>query len=314
MKRTVLVGIVGCGRMGRERAAQLQSLGIPVTAFVDNCLEKALELAARVPSSVAATSLSDERIRRLDAIFVCTPPADRRAPVLAAMRWRSALFLEKPIAATLVEAAWLRDTIVRGSLLNAVGYMNRYRPGAVRARELARTSGVLGIACRWAGRRYDVPWWGDEALSGGPINEQATHLIDLCRYIGGEVVDMQTRVSNGGESAGAVFSFRSGALGTLLYTCRAPEKDIGFHLFTLRGSLHLDGWDFSLTRDVCDIAGASAVENPFEAETRAFIEAIESGENTGILSDVNDAYETQLLVARFNQAEIEKHEVEAAIR
>jgi myo-inositol 2-dehydrogenase/D-chiro-inositol 1-dehydrogenase len=314
MKQTISAAIVGCGRMGRERAAQLRSLGVPVTAFVDEILESAHALAADVPGSVAASSIDDERIGRLDAIFVCTPPADRRAPVLLAVQRRSALFLEKPIAATLVEAEWIRDTVVRGSLLNAVGYMNRYRRGVVRARALAQTSGVLGIACRWAGRRYGVAWWSDEALSGGPINEQATHLVDLCRHVGGEIVDVQARVVNGGQSAGVVFTFQSGALGTLFYTCQAPEKDIGFQLFTPLGALHLDGWDFSLSRDVCEIAGASAADDPFEVETRTFIEAIESRDSSQILSDVTDAFETQRVVAHLNRSAIETHAAEAALR
>jgi predicted dehydrogenase len=134
------------------------------------------------------------------------------------------------------------------------------------------------------------------------VNEQATHLVDLCRYLAGEITDVQARISVDGETAAALFTFHSGALGTLLYTCGAPEKGIGLRLFTNQGALHLDGWDFHLTPDVGELVTAGRNEDPFTAEVVAFINAIESGDRSKIRCDLADAYETQRVMERLQKS------------
>lgn len=296
MTRNIAVAIVGCGRMGRERVRHLRRLGVNVTLLVDETIEHAAVLAADVPGAAIARSIDAVSGRGLDAVFVCTPPGARRGPVLAAAREGLALFLEKPIATTLEDATWMRDTAASTGILTAVGYMNRYRPGVLRARELATSTEVLGVSCHWTGGPYGVPWWPQERLSGGPVNEQATHLVDLCRYVGGEIAEVQATVASSGETAAALFTFQSGALGTLFYTCGAPEKGIGLRLFTRQGALHLDGWDFRLTRDVADVVAPVNDADPFASEVDAFVHAILSGDWSGVRCDLADAYETQRVV------------------
>jgi len=287
------VAIIGCGRMGRERAVQLRRLGVTIALLVDESLERARLLAADIPGAGVAASLDDPGMRGLDALFVCTPPGSRRASVAAAAKNGLALFVEKPIATTPEDAAWMRDTTASAGIMTAVGYMNRYRRGVSQARRLAAGSHVLGIHGHWTCKPYSVPWWRDVDQSGGPVNEQATHLVDLCRYVGGEIDQCQSSVSNDGETAGALFRFRSGALGTLLYSCGAPQKDIGLSIFTRDGAMHLDGWDFRLADDAGGGAEPADADDPFAAETRAFIDALQSGDRSMIRSTMADAYETQ---------------------
>lgn len=290
------VAIIGCGRMGRERAVQLRRLGATIALLVDESLEHARLLAADIPGARVATSLDDAGTRGLDALFVCTPPGSRRASVAAAAKNGLALFVEKPIATTLEDAAWMRDTTASAGIVTAVGYMNRYRRGVFQARRLAASSQVLGINCHWTCKPYSVPWWRQADQSGGPVNEQATHLVDLCRYVGGEIGHSQSYVSDNEETAGALFHFRSGALGTLLYSCGAPEKDIGLSVFTRDGAMHLDGWEFRLTDNTGSTAEQSSADDPFAAETRTFISALHSGDRSIIRSTMADAYETQRVV------------------
>ena len=290
------VAIIGCGRMGRERAVQLRRLGVTIALLVDESLEHARLLAADIPGARVAMSLDDAGTRGLDALFVCTPPGSRRASVSAAAKNGLALFVEKPIATTLEDAAWMRDTTAGAGIMTAVGYMNRYRRGVSQARRLAASSQVLGMNCHWTCKPYSVPWWRQADQSGGPVNEQATHLVDLCRYVGGEIGHSQSYVSDDGETAGALFHFRSGALGTLLYSCGAPQKDIGLSVFTRDGAMHLDGWDFRLADDAGGGAEPSDADDPFAAETRAFISTLHSGDRSIIRSTMADAYETQRVV------------------
>ena len=120
--------------------------------------------------------------------------------------------------------------------------MNRYRRSVQLARELVAGQSVAVVMCHWACRPYGVAWWGATDTSGGPFNEQATHLVDLCRYVAGEIDSVEAYAANGAGTSGSATSvaaalrFTSGALGTLCYTCDAPDKFIAFEAVTTAGS------------------------------------------------------------------------------
>jgi predicted dehydrogenase len=179
--------------------------------------------------------------------------------------------------------------------------MNRYRPGLRMAREIAATGGLVGLCCNWSGKTYSVPWWTEREQSGGPINEQATHVVDLCRYIGGEIRDVCVQASTTGTRLAAALTLENGALATLFYTCEAREKCISLEVITNAGHVCFSGWDF--TPHTNTVNGRLPLDelSPFIAETRAFLSAVESGDTSGISSDFVDAHRTQVLVDRIRR-------------
>ena len=111
-------------------------------------------------------------------------------------------------------------------VINAVGYMNRYRPSVLAARAAAAASTVSAVAGHWASKRYAVPWWSQTNLSGGPFNEQATHLVDLVRFVVGEIADVRAFAGPIGDEksisrAAVAMRFENGAVGTLAYSLRS---------------------------------------------------------------------------------------------
>lgn len=294
MTGSMRVAVVGCGRMGAERANQAAQAGANVAYCADTDQERAAALAARF----AATPLSDARSirwRDIQAVFVCTPPS-LRAIALDAVAAGVAVFVEKPVGLTMHDGAALAKAVASHPVINAVGYMNRYRPSVRSARAFAAASDLSAIAAHWACKRYAVPWWGRPEQSGGPFNEQATHLVDLCRYIAGDIASVRAFAGPDGDErsiarAAVAMRFESGAVGTLLYSCEANDKHIGFHIVTADGAIELRGWNFAL-------AGADAASDPdpFALETRAFLDAVAAGDARSILSDFADATKTQSAV------------------
>src|SRR5205823_13759635 len=107
----------------------------------------------------------------------------------------------------------------------------------------------------WVGRPYRVAWWLEAGQSGGPFNEQGTHLVDLCRFLIGEVVEvlalarMSETHPDVADSVSVTLRFASGALGSLLYCCRASEKQIGLEIYSAKARLRLEGWEFRVQDD-----------------------------------------------------------------
>jgi myo-inositol 2-dehydrogenase/D-chiro-inositol 1-dehydrogenase len=290
---SICVAIVGCGRMGAERAACAAESGATIAYCADSDGERARTLASRYESH-AVTDMHAIPWRELQAVFVCTPPSTRSV-VLDAVAAGVAVLVEKPIGLSEADGALLASAVEKQPIINAVGYMNRYRPSVLAARAAAAASTVSAVAGHWASKRYAVPWWGQTNLSGGPFNEQATHLVDLVRFVVGEIADVCAFASPIGDErdisrAAVAMRFKNGAVGTLAYSCEADDKHIGLHVMTGTGAIELRGWNFAL-------AGSDEPDaNPFMLETKSFIEAVSGGDARHIRSDFADATKTQRAV------------------
>src|SRR5205085_4353206 len=99
--------------------------------------------------------------------------------------------VEKPMGLNREQCVRLVEAIQAKPVMNAVGYMNRYRESVLRAQKAIAESRPIGIAFQWFAARYRVPWWLDRSQSGGPINEQCTHYVDMCRFLLGEISEVQ---------------------------------------------------------------------------------------------------------------------------
>lgn len=212
------------------------------------------------------------------------------------------LFVEKPIALSAAHAAPTLERLAGAMAITAVGYMNRYRPSVQAARDALSGTTVLGLSAHWVGGRYAVPWWSDDAHSGGPINEQTTHLVDLARYLVDDVVEVQAIGAS--EAAAVTLRFANGVLGSLLYTCQAKQKAIGMHVIGEDTRVTLDGWDFRLRGEDGRLfpEGDADRNQIFELEVAAFFDAIHKGSTDPILSDFADAMRTQNTVDAIRRA------------
>jgi len=289
------VAIVGCGRMGRERARCARALNARVQFVFDVDGARARELAAE--HDAAVVEHPDQFFTAaIDAVFVCTAPGHRGQIEMSCMDHWTPFMVEKPLGTSAAQCARLMDRLRVEPLLTAVGYMNRYRSTVQFARAIVRQANVIGAAAHWVCGRYRVPWWQEERLSGGPHNEQATHLFDLSRFLLGEVAQVEG-ITASPSRVSCTLRFESGAVGTTLYSCDARNKDIGFRIFTEEGTLLLSGWDFRVVENsITNMLPEYQPEDVFLLETRAFLEAVSTGNRNLVQCDFADAFRTQQLM------------------
>lgn len=105
----------------------------------------------------------------------------------------AALFVEKPISCAPVPACYaLADIFDQKKPVVSVGYMLRYLQVIQQMQRIIAETGkpvmmvVARYVCSYAKITSEV-WW-NKSKSLGPIVEQGTHLVDLCRYFGGEAL------------------------------------------------------------------------------------------------------------------------------
>jgi predicted dehydrogenase len=187
------LAIIGCGLIGRKRAAALGT-DAEVLYACDLDAARAAELARLTPSARAITRYSEALADpAVDAVIVATINASLAPITLAAVQAGKHVLVEKPGA---LNAAQLRAIELAAEKTGArvrIGYNHRFHPALQRARELI-DSGSLGplmfLRARYGhgGRKgYDREWRADPALSGGgELIDQGVHLIDLASWFLGD--------------------------------------------------------------------------------------------------------------------------------
>ncbi|MGQ9632507.1 MAG: Gfo/Idh/MocA family protein [bacterium] len=318
----VKVAIVGAGRMG---SAHLEALGkmedVDVVAICDTNSEAAGRMAgiARVP---AYSDLSEAIKReRPDAAFICTPAFSRAGQEILAAREGVHLFVEKPPALSLFQGEKVAEAIERSKIVNSVGYCWRYSKVADKLLETFDGRRVALIIAQWLHTIPPISWVRSKELGGGQIVDQSTHLIDLMRYLVGEVESIYAQASRGlfpdipdftgDDGSAAALTFRSGTVATLSSTYSLfPAEGHGPRIAFIGRELRAEcgqKWMEIVTRE-----GAQHFDfgddDQIYAEDRVFIDAVKGKDTSGIKSPFSDALKTLAVTLAANRS-IETGEV-----
>ena len=189
--------IIGCGHIGRKRAAALTDARLLYACDIDGA--RAADLAKTVPGCQASTD-ADAVLRdpAVDAVVVATLNAALAPLSLVAVRAGKHVLVEKPGALHAAQLREVKAAADRSGSRVRLGYNHRFHPGLQKARELI-DAGAVGPLMFLRGRYghggrkgYDREWRADPKLSGGgELIDQGVHLIDLAGWFLGDfaVVD-----------------------------------------------------------------------------------------------------------------------------
>ena len=192
---TVRIGIVGCGHMGTTHGHILaEDQRAEIVGVTDVRREAAEKLAAELGCDVYPnlTALLD---KGPDAVYVTTPNALHREPVLTALAAGCHVFSEKPMATSLAEAEEIRQAVERSGLLYQLGFNRRFAP-AYRFAKARIEAGFQPLSANVKMNRGELlspPWVGDASLTGGFLYESTIHLLDMIRWLMGDVAEVICR-------------------------------------------------------------------------------------------------------------------------
>ena len=200
------VGFLGTGWIGRHRMqAMLASGAVQVAAIFDpspDCLAEAKAIAA---DAVAVGSYEAMLAMDLDGIVIATPSAQHAAQSIAALGAGAAVFCQKPLSRTAVEARKVVDWALAADRLLGIDLSYRHTRAMKAIVDLVQ-SGALGrlfAVDLTFHNAYgpDKPWFYDRKLSGGGcVIDLGVHLVDLALWVLGfpQVTDVRGTLSSGG--------------------------------------------------------------------------------------------------------------------
>jgi len=185
------VGLIGAGLVGQKRAANLP--GAKLVAVADLAFDRARALAKTMHAE--AVWAWEDLVKRddLDAVIVSTTHEALTPCAIAALECGKHVLIEKPAGRNPEDLRRLLQAAQQSKKIVRVGFNHRFHPGFQKAKTILYKGGIgplMYIRARYGhgGRLgYEKEWRADPKRSGGgELLDQGVHLIDLCRWLGGD--------------------------------------------------------------------------------------------------------------------------------
>ncbi len=270
------VGFVGTGGIAsRHLQHTARRDDTEMVGYADVVLERAQAAADEYGGNAYDNFMDLYDNEEPDAIVICTPPfAHGDIEVEAAQRGIH-FFVEKPVAISMDMANGVQRAVEAAGIATQVGYMFRFSEALIKVRQLLSDRPIAMVQAHYYMPGLPSPtWWPYMAKGGGQLVEQATHMLDLGRFLAGDVATVAgqtarvrnwTDVPDGYEPeglleysedfeipdvTGLVMRYECGALGTLSCSL-VPQAtwDVGFKVVADGLLVTIEGPDASWVGD-----------------------------------------------------------------
>jgi predicted dehydrogenase len=305
--RPLRIGILGTGSWARRTHIPhlLRLPRVEICALADPAAER-LESAAAEFGITSTYEDGLEMVEREDLdILYSVVPAYARTNVEATAASRGVhLFSEKPQALDMATARRIDDAISRSGVLSTVCFRERYRPLFQEARRLLADKEI--VHARFQSFRNlpvlegDVDpeqrdsWNFQMDKAGGAAFDWGVHAVDYMRFMtrldiaAAQAFYHHPSVYNKPLSCSFNFGLGSGATMTVTFTSSgaAPSAEAPFTVFYVGGYLSL--WMYDRIELNGQVVYKAEEFDPWFEQDRIFVEAVRSGDPSGILNDYHD--------------------------
>ncbi len=186
MARTINIGLIGCGGLGRVHADCVKRIdGAQMIAFCDTNESAAQKLSDDFGGKYATTSadkvLSD---REIDAIYICTRHDSHASLAIAAARAGKQILIEKPLALNLNDCEGIAREVEASGVHLMPAFKMRYYPLVQKAHEFIPAP-LIVVGQMMDNRWGDDHWAQDPVQGGANVHSQGCHTTDIMRYFAG---------------------------------------------------------------------------------------------------------------------------------
>ncbi|HQZ12419.1 MAG TPA: Gfo/Idh/MocA family oxidoreductase [Devosia sp.] len=226
MTEPLRIALIGAGLIGRQHASRLVSR----TDTVLSCIVDPTDAARAYAGEIGAPWVPDVGAMldgfRPDGAIVATPNQMHCAHALACIGAGVPVLVEKPLTDIVADGEKIVAAAKAAGVPVLVGHHRRHSATLRRAKELLE-SGTLGQivsvnAMFWLYKPADYfnQTWRTKR-GAGPVFLNLIHDIDSLRYLLGDIVRVQARLSSHQrgfeveDTAAIIVEFKSGALGTI---------------------------------------------------------------------------------------------------
>ncbi|GHU73507.1 1-carboxy-3-chloro-3,4-dihydroxycyclo hexa-1,5-diene dehydrogenase [Bacteroidia bacterium] len=255
----IKLGIIGMGRMGITHYSIINSHPDVEIVSVADTSKMILDILKKYVPDLQVFKDYKELIdtSKPDAIIVCTPPNLHYEVCNYACEHDIHVFCEKPFTANIEQAKELKEKFAAKSLINQVGYVNRFNDIFMTVKKYIN-GGLIGDIVRFRSEMFTCTvtkkeetesWRSFRENGGGAVYEIAAHAIDLVDYLIGKPdkivgTSMNQIYSKHVEDiVSSTFVYNNGTSGTLYVnwcdtSYRKPANKL--ELFAIKGKILAD--------------------------------------------------------------------------
>lgn len=304
----IKIGIIGLGTIAWRHLNSLREVGkTELVAICDVDKQKTAAVQKEFGGKVYFDFNKMFAEQPLDAILICTPPTVRYEPIAEAARRNIAIFCEKPPAFDLITAKKIEEVVKKSKVLNSVGFMWRYNRITDRAKQLIQGHTISLMRsvflCHVISNPNIPDWFLLKERSGGPLLDQAIHLLDVSRYLLGDILSLHTFGNNLvvpksekvtiEDSHSLNLQFTSGVVGNHLHSWSYRGSIARIELYAQKLCLVLDYGANSIYGKVENVkVNEKMDDNPYITELERFLDAVEQKEQSILRSSYKDAVKT----------------------
>ena len=196
------VAIIGCGLIGRKRAAALAAIGKDKLVVVCDVDKPRADALAKDFGCSAETSWEKVVSRKDVDVVVNSSINDVLEPItVAAASSGKHVLCEKPLGRNAEESRRIVNAAEKNGRLLKTGFNHIFHPALWNAKKMmdeGRIGKLLTIRARYGhGSRpgMENEWRSSkERCGGGELLDQGVHVIDLIRWFSGEVLEVYAKV------------------------------------------------------------------------------------------------------------------------
>lgn len=196
-------GIAGCGRYAENTFLPTLSLLIKnkVNAVFSTTKERADEVARKFRISNSFDNYDEFLKSDINCVYISSANINHYEQVIKTAKAGKHILCEKPMSITSREAEEMVKVCEENEVQLAVNYVYRFHPLIKKAKELIEKEYIGKLASINLNFNIDFPpgnnfRFNKKLSGGGALRDLGTHMIDLLRFFGGEIISIDGVVDN----------------------------------------------------------------------------------------------------------------------
>ncbi len=220
-------GVAGCGRFAEHTFIPTVKFlrRSVVHSFFSHNLNRAKELAEKSGASGYFDNYDEFLKSDIDCVFISSVNAHHYEQVIKAAEAGKNILCEKPIALNSKQAEEMIEACKSNDVFLTVDYLYRLHPHVIKVKELIKNQTIGKLVSLNVSSNFDFPpgsnfRFNKELSGGGALRDLGTHMIDLLRFFGGEIIEINGYMDNiiynsdVEDFASALVKFENGSYGS----------------------------------------------------------------------------------------------------
>lgn len=196
-------GVAGCGRFAEQTF--LPTIKVlrksVVTSLYSSDLNRAKSLADKFGIEKHFNNYDDFLKSDINAVYISSANVNHYQQVMEAAKAGKHILCEKPLAMSSSEAEEMVKTCEQNNVQLTVNYVYRFHPLITKSKEIIANQMLGKIVSINLSFNIDAPpgsnfRFNKSQSGGGALRDLGTHMIDLLRYFGGEIISINGVVDN----------------------------------------------------------------------------------------------------------------------